>query len=260
MPKKCDEIDYQIIGTDMQAVIVSLDPGEQVLAESGAMLYMNDGIDMQTTMSSGNNKGIFDTVIKAAGRALAGEGIFITTFSNTSGKKSSVGFAAPYPGRIVPVDLKLHNGVIICQKDSFLCAARGTEISIVFQKKLGVGLFGGEGFILEKISGDGMAFVHAGGMVFQKNLLNGEKVRVDTGCIVGFENSVQYNVEFVGGFANALFGGEGICLATLTGPGRVYLQTLPLSRMADRIVEASRKIGGKSKEEGSILGKRFLGK
>lgn len=254
MPQKCDEIDYQLIGDDMQAVVVTLDPGEQVIAEAGAMLYMNDGIDMQTTLGGGQSKGLMGNLLKAAGRVVTGESFFITTFTNTGAGQSSVAFAAPYPGKIVPVDLLQHQGAIICQKDAFLCAARGTDVTIAFQRKLGAGLFGGEGFILQRVSGDGMAFLHAGGTVFMKQLQQGQTVRVDTGCIAGFEGSVQYNIQFVGGFKNALFGGEGLFLATLSGPGRVYLQTLPFSRLADRLVTASRRMGGKSVGEGSVLG------
>lgn len=254
MPQQCDEIDYQLIGDDMQAVVVTLDPGEQVIAEAGAMLYMNDGIDMQTALGTGQNKGLMGNLLKAAGRMVTGESFFITTFTNTGASQSSVAFAAPYPGKIVPIDLAQHQSQILCQKDAFLCAARGTDITIDFQRKLGVGLFGGEGFILQRISGDGMAFLHAGGSVFMKQLEQGQTVRVDTGCIAGFERSIQYNIQFVGGFKNAMFGGEGLFLATLTGPGRAYLQTLPLSRLADRLVTASRRMGGKSVGEGSVLG------
>jgi len=254
MGRQCDEIDYQLIGDDMQAVVVTLDPGEQVIAEAGAMLYMNDGIDMQTTLGSGQTKGLMGNLLKAAGRMVTGESFFITTFTNIGSGQSSVAFAAPYPGKIVPVDLAQHHGQIICQKDAFLCAAKGTDVTIAFQKRLGAGLFGGEGFILQRVSGDGMAFLHAGGTVFMKQLQHAQSVRVDTGCIAGFEDSVQYNIQFVGGFKNALFGGEGLFLATLTGPGRVYLQTLPFSRLADRLVAASGRMGGKSVGEGSALG------
>lgn len=259
MPKQCDEIDYKLIGDDMQAVVITLDPNEQVLAEAGAMLYMSDGIDMQTSMSAGQNKGFLGSLMKAAGRVLTGESFFITTFTNTGSARAVVAFAAPYPGKILPVDLTQYGGQLLCQKDAFLCAARGTDISVAFTKKLGAGIFGGEGFILQRISGDGLAFVHAGGTVFQIALNPGQKLRVDTGCLVAFEPTVNYDIQFVGGFKNALFGGEGLFFATLTGPGKVYLQTLPFSRLADRIIAASRAGGGRQKDEGGILGTMFNG-
>ena len=259
MPTQCDEIDYRLIGEEMQAVVVTLDPDEQVIAEAGTMLYMTDGIDMQTSMSTDKNKGFFGNLLKAAGRMVTGESFFITTFTNAGRARADVGFSAPYPGKITPVDLAKHGNEIICQKNSFLCAARGTEISIAFQKKIGVGLFGGEGFILQRIKGDGLAFVHAGGAVFPMDLKPGEKLRVDTGCIVAFDKTVDYDIQFVGGFKNALFGGEGLFFATLTGPGRVFLQTLPFSRLADRIVSASKMGGGARRDEGSILGGLFQG-
>lgn len=256
MPTICDEIEYQLIGDDLQAVVITLDPGEQVIAEAGAMLYMTDGIEMQTSMSAGGgqNKGLFGKVMKAAGRMLTGESFFITTFSNVGAQRANVGFAAPYPGKILPVDLAQHGQELICQKDAFLCAARGTEISVAFNKKLGAGLFGGEGFILQRITGDGLAFVHAGGTIFQLPLQPGQTLRVDTGCIVAFESSINYDIQFVGGFKNALFGGEGLFLATLQGSGMTYLQTLPFSRLADRIAGAARATGGRQKGEGSALG------
>ncbi len=255
MPRQCDEIDYKIIGNDLQAVIVTLDPGEQVIAEAGTMLYMTDGIDMQTSMSTDKNKGFFGNLLKAAGRMLTGESFFITSFTNQGRAPADVAFAAPYPGNIVPVDLQKHGGQLICQKDSFLCAARGTDVQIAFQKKIGVGLFGGEGFILQRLTGDGLAFVHAGGTTFEMVLHPGQTLRVDTGCIAAFEATVNYDIKFVGGFKNALFGGEGLFFATLTGPGRVFLQTLPFSRLADRMGSARR--GGKG--EGSVLGGLFMG-
>ncbi|MBA3708861.1 MAG: TIGR00266 family protein [Planctomycetes bacterium] len=258
MAKQCDEIDYRLIGEEMQAVVVTLDPDEQVIAEAGTMLYMTDGIDMQTSMANGKGTGFLGSLMKAAGRMLTGESFFITSYTNTGRARSDVAFAAPYPGKIVPIDLQKHGGTLICQKDSFLCAARGTEVAISFQKKLGTGLFGGEGFILQKLSGDGLAFVHAGGSVFPMDLVAGQKLRIDTGCIVAFEATVTYDIQMVRGFKNALFGGEGLFLATLQGPGRAYLQTLPFSRLADRIVSAS-KFGGKSRDEGSLLGGLLMG-
>lgn len=251
MAQASDVIDYKIIGDDMQAVIVTLDPNEQVLAEAGAMLYMTQGIEMQTSMSTDKSKGFFGNLLKAAGRAVMGESFFITTFTNNGQARADVGFAAPYPGRIIPLDLGKLGGTMICQKDAFLCAARGTDVTIAFQKKFGVGLFGGEGFILQKLTGDGLAFIHAGGTVFKKTLAPGETIRVDTGCIVGFMPTVNYDIQFVGGFKNALFGGEGLFYATLTGPGETYLQTLPLSRLAGRIAGAAVRGG---KDEGSIIG------
>ena len=254
MPQQCDEIDYRLIGEEMQAVVITLDPQEQVLAEAGTMLYMTDGIDMQTSMSTDKKKGFFGNLMKAAGRMLSGDSFFVTTFSNAGRERADVAFSAPYPGKIVPVDLAKHGNTLICQKDSFLCAARGTDITIAFQKKIGTGLFGGEGFILQKLTGDGLAFVHAGGSVFPMDLKPGQKLRIDTGCIVAFEPTVDYDIQFVGGFKNALFGGEGLFLATLTGPGKCYLQTLPFARLADRIVSSSKLGGGARRDEGSLLG------
>lgn len=221
-----DLIDYEIIGDDLQLVEVELDPGEGVRAEVGTMTYMEDGIEMQTSTG-----GLF------AGfkRMITGESFFISTFLNSGQGKQRVAFAAPYPGKIVSFDLDLFGGEVLCQKDSFLCAARGTEIEVAFTKRLGAGLFGGEGFILQRLTGDGMVFVHAGGTVIEKNLGPGEHLRVDTGCLVAFATSVNYDIKFVGGFKNALFGGEGLFFAELTGPGKVYLQSLPFSRLVDRI-------------------------
>jgi len=222
-----DVIDYTIYGDDLQLVEIELDPGEGVRAEVGTMTYMEDGIEMQTNTGGGLFKGFK--------RMLTGESFFITTFMNNAREKRHVAFAAPYPGKIVAFDLDRFQGEVLCQKDSFLCAARGTDIDVAFTKKLGAGLFGGEGFILQRLTGDGMVFVHAGGTVIEKDLTAGEHLRVDTGCIVAFESSVDYNIRFVGGFKNALFGGEGLFLATLTGPGKVYLQSLPFARLVDRI-------------------------
>lgn len=222
-----DIIDYQIYGDDLQLVEIELDPGEGVRAEAGTMTYMEDGIEMQT----GTGGGLF------AGfkRMVTGESFFITTFLNNARQKSHVAFAAPYPGKIVAFDLDSFNGQVLCQKDSFLCAARGTEIEVAFTKRLGAGFFGGEGFILQRLTGDGMVFVHAGGTVIEKDLAPGETLRVDTGCIVAFAITVDYDIQFVGGFKNALFGGEGLFLAKMTGPGKVYLQSLPFARLVDRI-------------------------
>jgi uncharacterized protein (TIGR00266 family) len=223
-----DVLDYKIIGDDLQLVEVELDPGEGVRAEVGTMTYMEDGIEMQTGMEGGLFSGFK--------RIVTGESFFITTFLNTDQqRKRHVAFAAPYPGKIVAFDLDQFNGQVLCQRDSFLCAARGTEIEIAFTKRLGAGFFGGEGFILQKLSGNGMVFVHAGGTVIEKDLAAGETLRVDTGCLVAFAMTVDYDIQFVGGFRNALFGGEGLFFAKMTGPGKVYLQSLPFSRLVDRI-------------------------
>jgi len=241
-----DVIDYNIIGDDMQLVEIELDPGEGVRAEAGAMMYMEDGIQMQTSADGGLFKGFK--------RMLTGESFFITTFLHTGRGKAKVAFGAPYPGKIIPVDLSSAGGTMLCQKDGFLCAARGIDIDIAFTKKLGAGLFGGEGFILQRLSGDGMAFIHAGGTIVEKNLEIGQSLRVDTGCLVAFQPSVNYDIQFVGGFKNALFGGEGLFLATLRGPGKVYLQSLPFSRLADRIISATRATKDESRGVGGIGG------
>ncbi|MDK2834521.1 MAG: hypothetical protein PWR29_1530 [Methanolobus sp.] len=226
-----DEIDYNIIGNDMQLVEIELDPGESVRAEAGAMMYMGPGIKMETSTGGGLFKGLK--------RALTGESFFITSYVHEGSGKGYVAFGAPYPGKIIPLDLKALGGRFLCQKDSFLCAAKGVDIEVALTKKIGAGLFGGEGFILQRLTGDGLAFVHAGGTIIKKELKAGEVIRVDTGCIVAFDEHVDYNIQLVGGFKNALFGGEGLVLATLKGPGTVYLQSLPFSRLADRIVAAA---------------------
>lgn len=234
-----DVIDYKIYGDDMQMVEVELDPKEGVRAEAGAMMFMEPGIEMQTSTGGGLFSGLK--------RMVTGESFFITTFLNRGSGKAKMGFAAPYPGKIIPIDLGKLGGTFFCQKDGFLCAAQGIDIEVAFTRKLGAGLFGGEGFILQKLTGNGMAFIHAGGTIFERVLKPGESLRVDTGCLVAFAPSVSYDIQFVGGFKNALFGGEGIFLATVTGPGLVYLQTLPFSRLADRIVSASRSNQGQSR-------------
>ena len=246
-----DVIDYKIYGDDLQMVEIELDPGEGVRAEAGAMTYMEDGIEMQTSTGGG--------LLKGFKRAITGESFFITTFLNNGRAKSHVAFGAPYPGKIIPLDLAALGGKFICQKDSFLCAAQGTEIEVAFTKRLGAGLFGGEGFILQRLEGDGLTFVHAGGTIIEKDLRPGESLRVDTGCLVAFAPSVNYDIHFVGGFRNALFGGEGVFLARMTGPGKVYLQSLPFSRLADRIFAAAklRQVGekpGVSGLGGDVLG------
>ncbi len=222
-----DVIDYTIYGDDLQLVEVELDPGEGVRAEVGTMTYMEDGIQMQTDTGGG--------IFKGFKRMVTGESFFITTFLNSAQRKQRVAFAAPFPGKIIDFDLDQFNGQVLCQRDSFLCAAQGTEIEVAFTKRLGAGFFGGEGFILQRLTGDGMVFVHAGGTVIEKDLAAGENLRVDTGCIVAFATTVDYDIQFIGGFKNAIFGGEGLFLAKLTGPGKVYLQSLPFSRLADRI-------------------------
>jgi len=234
-----DVVDYRIFGDDLQLVEIELDPGEGVRAEAGTMTYMETGIEMQT----GTGGGIF----KGLKRAITGGSFFITTFLNNGSAKTRVAFAAPYPGKIIPLELSDFGGKILCQKDSFLCAATGVEVEIALTKKLGAGIFGGEGFILQRLEGDGRAFVHAGGTVIEKELAAGETLRVDTGCIVAFATTVDYDIKFVGGFTNALFGGEGLFLAKLTGPGKVYLQSLPFSRIADRIMAAVRFQTGEKK-------------
>ena len=250
-----DVIDYQIFGDDLQLVEIALDPNEGVRAEAGTMTYMENGIEMQTSTGGG--------IFKGLKRAVTGESFFITTFLNNGGRKSRVAFAAPYPGKVVMIDLTHEGGRFICQKDSFLCAAQGIEVEIAFTKKLGAGLFGGEGFILQRLEGDGLAFIHAGGTVIEKTLTAGETLRVDTGCIVGFSTTVDYDIKFVGGFRNALFGGEGLFIASLTGPGKVFLQSLPLSRLADRLKKAISVNTGESTGAagvgGDILGKIISG-
>lgn len=235
-----DVIDYKIYGDDIQLVEIELDPGEGVRAEAGAMTYMEQGIDMQTNASGGLFGGFK--------RMITGESFFITTFLNRGNGKSKVGFGAPYPGKIIPVDLNQYGGTLICQKDSFLCAAKGIDVDVAFTKRLGAGFFGGEGFILQRLSGDGMAFIHAGGAIIEKHLTPGEVLRVDTGCIVAFEQHVEYDIQFIGGFKNALFGKEGLFLANLRGPGKVYLQSLPISRLAERIMSSA----GTSREGGGL--------
>src|SRR6188508_2308762 len=251
------EIDYKIFGDDMQYVEVELDPNEAMVAEAGGMMYMDDGIEMETIFGDGSQQqgGFMGALMGAGKRLLTGESLFMTVFLNRSGQKRKVAFGAPYPGKIIPVHLSEIGGELIAQKDSFLVAAKGVSIGIAFQRKLGVGLFGGEGFIMERLQGDGWAFVHAGGTLHERTLAAGELVRVDTGCIVAFQPSVNYEIEYVGKIKSALFGGEGLFFATLRGPGKIWLQSLPLSRLANRIVSAVPGLGRGGREEGSILGK-----
>ena len=255
MDMNSHEIDYELIGDDMQIVEIELDPGETVIAEAGAMNYMEDGIAFEAKMGDGSqpNQGLFGKLLDVGKRALTGESIFMTHFTNQGVGKKRVSFAAPFPGKIICVDLNELQGNLLCQKDSFLCAAMGTKLSIAFQRKLGAGFFGGEGFILQKLSGDGKAFVHAGGTVVRKEL-NGETLRVDTGCIVAFDESIQYDVQLAGGLKSMVFGGEGLFLATLSGFGTVWLQSLPFSRLADRVIQCAPSTGGKNQGEGSLLG------
>src|SRR5437773_4150459 len=250
------EVDYKIFGDDMQFVEVELDPGEAAVAEAGAMFYMEDGISMETVFGDGSQQqtSFVDALIGAGKRLLIGESLFMTVFMNTAQQKKRVAFAAPYPGKIVPVKLSEVGGELIAQKDSFLAAAKGVSIGIAFQKRLGVGFFGGEGFIMERLQGDGWAFVHAGGMLIEKTLGPGELLRVDTGCLVALQPTVDYDIEYVGKIKSALFGGEGLFFATLRGPGHVWLQSLPLSRLARRIVAAAPQTGRSGREEGSVLG------
>lgn len=255
MATSADVIDYQILGDDLQAVVITLDPQEACVAEAGAMMFMQDGIEMATQLSmKQDGGGIFGRIFEAGKRMIAGESFFITMFANNARERREVAFAAPYPGHVIPVDLFELGGQIICQKDAFLCAACGTDVDIAFNKKLGAGFFGGEGFILQRISGDGLAFLHAGGSIVKKELRPSEALRVDTGCLVALDSSVHYDIQFVGGVKTALFGGEGLFFATLRGPGTVWLQTLPFSRLADRIIASAPSQGGKRVGEGSVLG------
>ena len=249
-----DIIDYEIVGDDLQAVIITLDPGEACIAEAGGMMFMEEGMDMATQLSFGQNPSLWGGLLAAGKRLIAGESFFLTLFANRASVRRSVGFAAPYPGHIIPLNLSDHPGGILCEKDAFLCAARGTDVDIAFNRRLGAGFFGGEGFILQRLRGDGHAFLHAGGSILQRSLTPGETLRVDTGCIDAFESTVEYDIQFVGGVKTALFGGEGLFFATLKGPGNVWIQTLPFSRLADRIIASAPQHGGKQVGEGSLVG------
>jgi uncharacterized protein (TIGR00266 family) len=250
------EIDYKIFGDDMQFVEVELDPNEATVAEAGGMMYMDDGIEMETIFGDGSPQqgGLMGALMGAGKRLLTGESLFMTVFLNRSSQRKRVAFGAPYPGKIIAIHLAEIGGELVAQKDSFLAAAKGVSIGIAFQRKLGVGLFGGEGFIMQRLQGDGWAFVHAGGTLHERTLGAGEVIRVDTGCIVGFQPTVNYEIEYVGKIKSALFGGEGLFFATLRGPGRIWLQSLPLSRLANRIIAAVPRLGKGGREEGSILG------
>jgi uncharacterized protein (TIGR00266 family) len=252
---KCHDVDYELIGDDMQIVEVELDPGETVIAEAGVMNYMEEDINYEARMGDGSrtSEGVLGKLLNVGKRVLTGESIFLTHFTNNGKGKKRVSFAAPYPGKIIPVDMSKMGEELLCQKDAFLAAALGTEVGIAFTQRLGVGFFGGEGFILQRLRGDGMVFIHAGGTVIQKNL-NNDVLKVDTGCLVAFTKGIDYNIERAGSLKSMFFGGEGLFLATLSGSGIVLLQSLPFSRMADRILAHAPKAGGTRKGEGSILG------
>ena len=248
------EIDYKIHGEEMQFVEVELDPEETAVAESGSFMMMDDGIQMATVFGDGSRQqtsGFLGKLVSAGKRVLTGESLFMTTFTNVGQGKKRVSFASPYPGKIIPLDLMQLGGRVICQKDAFLCAAKGVSVGIALQRKLGTGIFGGEGFIMQKLEGDGMAFVHAGGHVFARELQAGETLKLDTGCVVAYTQTIDFDIQFVGGIRNTIFGGEGLFFATLRGPGTVWIQTLPISRLASRIIQYG---GSRRKEEGSILG------
>jgi uncharacterized protein (TIGR00266 family) len=254
---RCHEVDYEIIGNSMQLVEVELDPQETVIAEAGAMSYMDDSIDFVAKMGDGSeaDQGVMSKLFSAAKRSFTGESIFTTHFTNVGTGKRRVAFGAPYPGQIIPLDMTQVGERFVCQKDAFLCAALGTRLSVTFNRKLGAGFFGGEGFILQTIEGDGMAFIHAGGTLVKKEL-RGETIKVDTGCIVGFSEGIQYDIQRAGNLKSMLFGGEGLFLATLQGHGTVYLQSLPFSRLADRIIQAAPSSGDSG---GSLLGSMISG-
>ncbi|WP_290790667.1 TIGR00266 family protein [Flavihumibacter sp. UBA7668] len=248
------EIDYKIFGEEMQYVEVELDPNETAVAESGSFMMMDDGVQMATIFGDGSKQqtgGFLGKLVSAGKRVLTGESLFMTTFTNAAHGKKRVSFASPYPGKIIPLDLMQLGGRVICQKDAFLCAAKGVSVGIALQRKLGTGIFGGEGFIMQKLEGDGMAFVHAGGHVFERELQPGEILKLDTGCVVAYTQTIDFDIQFVGGIRNTIFGGEGLFFATLRGPGKVWIQTLPISRLASRIMQYG---GPRRKEEGGILG------
>ncbi len=252
------EIDYKIVGEEMQYVEIELDPLETVIAEAGSFMMMDDGIEMTTIFGDGSHQeqqsGLWGKVLSAGKRLLTGESLFMTAYTHNGYGKKRAAFASPYPGKIIPIDLSKLDGKVVCQKDAFLCAAKGVSVGIEFSKRLGRGFFGGEGFIMQRLEGDGMAFLHAGGGVIERRLELGETLRIDTGCLVGFTRNVDYDIEMVQGVRNMVFGGEGFFYARLQGPGSVWIQTLPFSRLADRILRASNRYAGKNKGEGSVLG------
>jgi uncharacterized protein (TIGR00266 family) len=254
--QRCHEIDYQVHGDDMQFVEILLDAGESVIAEAGSMMYITNGIQMETRFTDGSSpdKGFMGKLFDAGKRVITGESLFLTLYTNRSVGRETAAFAAPYPGKIIAADLKDHGGTLLCQKDSFLCAAYGTALGIAFTKRIGAGFFGGEGFILQKMEGDGKVFIHACGTIVRRTLGPGETLRVDTGCLVAMDKTVAYDIQYIGSVKTALFGGEGLFFVTLTGPGQVFLQSLPFSRLADRIYSHAPAAGGSRKEEGSVLG------
>lgn len=251
-----DVVDYEIKGSEMQFVEVELDPGEAAVGEAGSLFYMDAGVGMDTVFGDGsaNQGGFFGKILGAGKRLITGESLFTTVYTNNASQKQVVAFGAPYPGKILAMDLKKLGGMLICQKDAFLCAARGVSLGIALQKKLSVGFFGGEGFIMQKLEGDGLAFVHAGGTCIKKELMPGQTLMVDTGCVVGYTPNVNFEIQYVGKIKTALFGGEGLFFAKLTGPGTVWLQSLPFSRLASRVFAAAPQSGGGGREEGSVLG------
>ncbi len=255
-PAVAHEIDFEIFGEEMQFVEVTLDPQEACLSEAGAFMYMDPGIEMETIFGDGAKPsgGLMDSLLSAGKRVLTGESLFMTVFANQGSQRQRVAFASPYPGRIVPVDLRQHQGALLCQKDAFLCSAKGISVGIALQRKLGAGLFGGEGFVLQKLEGDGLAFLHAGGTVVERELGPGETMRLDTGCLVAFEQQVSYDIQMIRGVKSVFFGGEGMFYAAMTGPGKVWVQSLPFSRLARRVFAAAPQAGGKDKGEGSLLG------
>jgi len=249
------EIDYRIFGEEMQCVEIELDPQETVVAEAGAFMYKDQSVQMQTIFGDGSssNGGIVGKLLGAGKRLLTGESLFMTTYTHNGGGKARVAFASPYPGKIIPLDLQEMGGKVVCQKDAFLCAAKGVSVGIEWQRKLGTGLFGGEGFIMQKLEGDGLAFVHAGGHIIERTLQPGEVLHIDTGCVVAYTKDVDFDIQMIGGIRNTIFGGEGVFFAVLRGPGKVWLQTLPISRLASRIIQYAPQTG-KRKEEGGLLG------
>lgn len=261
--RKAVEVDFTVFGDDMQFVEIQLDPTESLIAEAGAMMYMDESIKMDAIFGDGSGrdegKGLMGKMLGAGKRVISGESLFMTEFINVGTEKKAVAFAGPYPGKIVPLDIGDYGGEIICQRDSFLCAAKGIAIEVAFQKNIGVGLFGGEGFIMQRLLGDGLTFLHAGGTIIKKELRPGETLKLDTGCLVAMTNTINYNVEMQGNIKSALFGGEGLFLATLRGPGTVWLQSLPFSRLANRIFAAGRKGKSGGKDEGSLLGSIGIG-
>lgn len=253
--RRSDEIDYEIFGAEMQYVVVTLDPGETVIAEAGAMMYMTPAIKMETVFGDPSQQsGLLGKFLAAGKRAVTGESIFMTTFTNIGAKREDVAFASPYPGKIIPLHLDELGGEIVCQKDAFVCAAKGVQVGIAFQKRIGAGLFGGEGFIMQRLTGDGVALVHAGGTLMKRTLESSEVLKLDTGCLVALAPSVDYDIQFVGGIKNSLFGGEGLFFCTLTGPGDIWCQSLPFSRLASRVLANAPGLGRSGREEGSILG------